>query len=168
MDLIKVEKAVADFAVAGVGGDNPRRWLMCSSPPSWVVELPSLYFWARSIARSRAEAVSNWTRSILSLALRILFGPPKRCARFIVVIGLFPCRLDPDPANDTHRSGLSRGAGATGAPAPRWLPSANRRTCVIWPARELSVSAVPALAWAFSRQRQSRRERSLSNTKAAS
>src|SRR5262245_12769088 len=78
----------------------------------------SLYFCASTIARSRAEAVSNWTRSILSLALRILFGPPKRCARFIVVIGLFPCRLDPDPANDTHRSGPSRGARATGAPAP--------------------------------------------------
>src|SRR5262245_23368396 len=156
MDLIKVEKAVADFAVAGVGGDNPRRWLMYSSPPSWVVELPSLYFCARSIARSRAEAVSNWTRSILSLALRILFGPPKRCARFIVVIGLFPCRLDPDPANDTHRSGPF--AGANGAPAPRWLPGANRRTCVICPARELSGSAVPALAWAFSRLRRLRRE----------
>jgi coenzyme PQQ precursor peptide PqqA len=33
-------------------------------------------------ASSRAEAVSNW-RSILSLALRILFGPPKRCARVV-------------------------------------------------------------------------------------
>ena len=45
---------------------------------------------------------------------------------------------------------------------------ANRRTCLIWPARELSVSAVPARAWAFLRQRRSRRELSLSNTKAAS
>jgi ATP dependent DNA ligase domain len=45
---------------------------------------------------------------------------------------------------------------------------ANRRTCLIWPARELSVSAVPARAWAFSRQRRSRRELSLSNTEAAS
>src|SRR5262245_44299576 len=79
---------------------------MCSSPPSWVVELPSLYFCARSIARSRAEAVSNWTRSILSLALRILFGPPTRCARVIVVIGWFPCRLDPDLANDTDQGHL--------------------------------------------------------------
>src|SRR5262245_63922295 len=102
MDLIKVEKAVADFAVAGVGGDNPRRWLMCSSPPSWVVELPSLYFCARSIARSRAEAVSNWTRSILSLALRILFGPPKRCARFIVVIGSSPMSVRPRRGAMTH------------------------------------------------------------------
>jgi SET domain len=45
---------------------------------------------------------------------------------------------------------------------------ANRRTCLIWPARELSVSAVPARAWGFLRQRRSRRELSLSNTKAAS
>jgi hypothetical protein len=45
---------------------------------------------------------------------------------------------------------------------------ANRRTCLIWPARELSVSAVPARAWAFLRPRRSRRELSLSNTKAAS
>src|SRR5262252_1116657 len=45
---------------------------------------------------------------------------------------------------------------------------ANRRTCLIWPARELSVSAVPARAWAFLRQRRSRRALSLSNTKAAS
>jgi len=35
--------------------------------------------------------------------------------------------------------------GATRAPAPRWWPGANRRTCAIWPARELSVSADPAL-----------------------
>jgi hypothetical protein len=28
--------------------------------------------------------VSNWARSILSFALRILSGPPKRCARVIV------------------------------------------------------------------------------------
>src|SRR5262245_55078932 len=62
---------------------------MCWLPSSWVAELFSLYFCASSIERSRAEAVSNWTRSILSLALRILFGPPKRCARFIVVI-VFP------------------------------------------------------------------------------
>jgi hypothetical protein len=41
------------------------------------------YFRASSIARSRTEAVSNWARSILSLALRILSGPPKRCARVI-------------------------------------------------------------------------------------
>jgi hypothetical protein len=45
---------------------------------------------------------------------------------------------------------------------------ANRRTCLIWPAKELSVSAVPARAWAFLRQRRSRRELSLLNTKAAS
>src|SRR5215472_16998492 len=45
---------------------------------------------------------------------------------------------------------------------------ANRRTCLIWPATELSVSAVPARAWVFLRQRRSRRELSLSNTKAAS
>src|SRR6516162_8074566 len=45
---------------------------------------------------------------------------------------------------------------------------ANRRTCLIWPATELSVSAVPARAWAFLRQRRSRRALSLSNTKAAS
>src|SRR5262249_14024724 len=30
---------------------------------------------------------------------------------------------------------------------------ANHRTCLIWPAREPSVSAVPARAWAFLRQR---------------
>ena len=45
---------------------------------------------------------------------------------------------------------------------------ANRRTCLIWPATELSVSAVPARAWVFLRQRRSRRELSSSNTKAAS
>src|SRR5262245_38435359 len=45
---------------------------------------------------------------------------------------------------------------------------ANRRTCLIWPARELSVSAVPARAWVFLQQRRSRRGFSLSNTKAAS
>ena len=45
---------------------------------------------------------------------------------------------------------------------------ANRRTCLIWSATELSVSAVPARAWVFLRQRRSRRELSLSNTKAAS
>ena len=45
---------------------------------------------------------------------------------------------------------------------------ANRRTCLIWPARELSVSAVPARGWAFLRQRRSGRELSLSNTKVAS
>src|SRR6516164_9851521 len=45
---------------------------------------------------------------------------------------------------------------------------ANRRTCLIWPAREPSVSAVPARALAFLRQRRSRRALSLSNTKAAS
>jgi hypothetical protein len=61
--------------------------LSCSLPPSRAVELPSLYFCVSSIACSRAEAVSNWARSVLSLALRTLSGPPKRCARFIVVIG---------------------------------------------------------------------------------
>src|SRR5262249_11868178 len=35
---------------------------------------------------------------------------------------------------------------------------ANRRTCLIWPATELSVSAVPARAWVFLRQRRSGRE----------
>src|SRR5262249_6061563 len=39
---------------------------------------------------------------------------------------------------------------------------------LIWPARELSVLAVLAPAWVFLRQRRSRRELSLSNTKAAS
>src|SRR5262245_40778859 len=81
---------------------TPNQWLMCSSPPSWVVELPSLYFCARSIACSRAAAVSNWTRSILSLALRILFGPPKRCARFIVFIGSSPMSVRPRRGAMTH------------------------------------------------------------------
>jgi hypothetical protein len=57
--------------------------LSCSSPPSRALELPSLYFCASSIARSRAEAVSSCTRSVLFLALRTLSGPPKRCARFV-------------------------------------------------------------------------------------
>jgi hypothetical protein len=44
MDLIKVEKVVADFAV---GGDPPisADGLSCSSPPSWAVQLPSLFQW---------------------------------------------------------------------------------------------------------------------------
>src|SRR5262245_13912812 len=53
----------------------------------------------------------------------------------------------------------------------RWLRDQSRLPprcgCLIWPAKELSVSAVPARAWVFLRQRRSRRELSLSNTKAA-
>jgi hypothetical protein len=50
--------------------------------------------------------------------------------------------------------------------ATEHLLTASRH--LIWPARELSVSAVPARAWAFLRQRRSGRELSLSNTRAAS
>jgi hypothetical protein len=53
------------------------------------------------------------------------------------------------------------------SPNYRVLPAFSpdrRRRCWIWPERELSVSAPPALVWAFSRQRQLRRERSLLNT----
>src|SRR5262245_45214420 len=53
-------------------------------------------------------------------------------------------------------------------PPRRGCAGANHRTYLIWPARELSVSAAPARDWAFLRQRRSRRELSLSNTKAAS
>src|SRR5262245_23465162 len=57
---------------------------------------------------------------------------------------------------------------STALPPRCGCTGANRRTCLIWPATELSVSAVPARAWVFLRQRRSRRELSLSNTKAAS
>jgi hypothetical protein len=40
--------------------------------------------------RSRAEAVSNSARAILSLVLRILSGPPKRCALVIFFMRIAP------------------------------------------------------------------------------
>src|SRR6516225_2142469 len=54
------------------------------------------------------------------------------------------------------------------APASMWLRGRESSYILIWPAREPSVSAVPARALAFLRQRRSRRALSLSNTKAAS
>ena len=40
--------------------------------------------------RSRADAVSNSARAILSLVLRILSGPPKRCAPVIFFMRIAP------------------------------------------------------------------------------
>src|SRR5262249_22959109 len=62
---------------------------------------------------------------------------------------------------------------ASAAERPIALPpdgraGANRRTCLACPARELSASHVPAQAWAFLRQRRSKRELSVSIIKAAS
>src|SRR5262249_57081578 len=42
----------------------------------------------------------------------------------------------------------------------------NRRTCLIWPATQLSVSAVPPRCWGLLRQPPARRQVSLSDTKA--
>ena len=70
------------------------------------------------------------------------------------------------PTRHAHQEAMAE--RSTALPPRCGCTGANRRTCLIWPATELSVSAVPARAWVFLRQRRLRRELSLSNTKAAS
>src|SRR5262245_31590873 len=69
--------------------------------------------------------------------------------------------------DDDDQGGPTRHAHQE-AMAERSIALPPRCGCLIWPAKELSVSAVHVRAWVFLRQRRSRRELSLSNTKAAS
>src|SRR5262245_26507107 len=100
MDLIKVEKVVADFAVTGVwiSADG----LSCSPPPSWAVELPSLYFCASLSARSRAEAMSNLTRSVLSWPYAFFLGRQRDARALHRGHRIVPVSVRPDAVNDTH------------------------------------------------------------------
>lgn len=58
-------------------------------------------------------------------------------------------------------------AEGLGAHPPELFARRESSYMRVWLARELSVLAVPALAWAFLRQGRLRTEHSLSNTQAA-
>src|SRR5262249_7917627 len=74
--------------------------------------------------------------------------------------------LSAGPTRHAHQEAMAERSIAL--PPRCGCTGANRRTRLIWHATELSVSAVPAGAWVFLRQRRSGRELSLSNTKVAS
>jgi len=113
----------------------------------------------RSPSPSRTCAESDWPK-------------PPSSGQLGSRVGKFElgARLDDDdqggPTRHAHQEAMAERSIAL--PLRCGCTGANRRTCLIWPARELTVSAAPVRAWVFLRQRRSRRELSLSNTKAAS
>src|SRR6516162_9344106 len=113
----------------------------------------------RSPSPSRTCAESDWPSTPSSGQQRTRLGKFELGAR-----------LDDDdqggPTRHAHQEAMAERSIAL--PPRCGCTGANRRTWLIWPTTELSVSAFPARAWAFLQQRRSRRALSLSNTKAAS